>query len=71
MDGGTTPPRVCYAKNVTKMEIYWGSYRIHIFVFLILLGVFVPCLEIIFFINHYFIVCIFKYHTSSRVSYGL
>ena len=58
-------------ENVTKPDIYWGSYRIHIFVFLTLLQIFVPRLEIIFFINHYFLVSIFKYRTSSRINYGL
>ena len=55
-------------KNMTKMDIHWGSYRIHIFVFLTLLRIFVPRLEIIFCINCYFLVCIFKYCISSRVN---
>ena len=38
----------------------------HIFYLLTHLQIFVPSLEIIFFINHYFIVYIFKYCTSYR-----
>ena len=41
-------------KNATRADIYWGSYRIHIFVFLDLLQIFVPFLEILFCINNYF-----------------
>ena len=55
-------------ENVTKPDIYWGSYRIHIFVFLTLLQIFVPRLEIIFFINNDFLVCILKCSTSGRVN---
>ena len=53
------------------MEIYWGSYRMHIFVFLTLLRICVPRLETPFFIDHYFLVCIFNYRTNSRINYGL
>ena len=53
------------------MEIYWGLYRIHIFFFLTPLQIFAPCLEILFFINHYFLVYIFKYRTSPCVNSGL
>ena len=41
-------------ENVTKTDIYLGSYRIHIFIFLTLLRIFVPHLEILFCCNHYF-----------------
>ena len=58
-------------KIVTKTDIYWGLYRIRLFVFLTLLQVFIPRLEIIFCINHYFLVYIFKYCTSLRVNSGL
>ena len=61
----------CSSKTMTKIDIYWGSYRIYIFVFLILLRIFVPRLDILVCINHYFIVCIFKYCTSLRLNYGL
>ena len=54
-----------------KTYIYWGSCRIRIFVFLTLLQIFVPRLEILFCINHYFLVCIFHYSSSSRVNSGL
>ena len=56
-------------KNVKKTDIYWGSYGIYIFIFFTPLQIFVPLLEIIFFNNHYFLVCIFKYCTSTRVNY--
>ena len=46
--------RCVLQKNVTKMEIYWGSYRIRLFFFLTLLQIVVPRIEIIFCINHYF-----------------
>ena len=55
-------------KNVTKTVIYWGSYSIHIFVFLNPLQIFVPHLEILFFINNYFLVFIFNYCTILLVS---
>ena len=48
-----------------------GSYHIHISVFLTPLRIFAPCLEILFFINNYFLVGLFKYITSSRVNSGL
>ena len=66
-----TPEQVCSMKNVTKTEIYWGAYRIRLFVFLTLLRIFVRRLKILFCINHYFLGCIFKYRTSSRVNYEL
>ena len=56
-------------KSVTKKV--GGSYRIHILVFLTPLLIFVTSLEILFFINHYFLVYIFKYHTSLWVNSGL
>ena len=51
---------------VTKTAILGGSYDIYICVFLNPLQIFVPFVKIIFFMNRYFIVCIFKYRTSSR-----
>ena len=54
-------------KNVTKTDIYWGSYRINILVFLTYLLIFVPLLEVLFFMNNYFLVCIFKYRTITRI----
>ena len=56
---------------VTKTNILEDSYHINIFVFLTPLQIFVPRLEMIFFINHYFLVCIFKYCKISRVNSGL
>ena len=47
-------------KNVTKTEIYQGSYHVRIFVFLNILQIFVPRLEILFYINHYYLVCFFS-----------
>ena len=55
---------------VTKTDIFGGLYRIRIFVFLTPLEIFVPCLGILFFINHYFLVCIFNYCTSLRIILG-
>ena len=55
---------------MTKTDIYWGLYHIHIF-FLTLLRISVPHLELLFSINHYFIVCIFNYRTILHVNYGL
>ena len=66
-----TQPRRVPRKNVTKTDIYWGLYRIRIFIFLTLLRTFVPRLEIFLRINNYFLVFIFKYRTSSRVNFGL
>ena len=44
----------------------------HIYFFLLtLLQIFVPHLEILFCINHYFILCIFKYRTSLHFNSGL
>ena len=57
-------------KNVIETDIYWLSYCIHSFFFLTLLRIFVPSLEILFIINHYFLVYIFKYRTSLCVNYG-
>ena len=54
-------------KNVTKTDIYLGSYGIHNFVFLTLLQIFVTHFGILFFINHYFLVFMFKYCTRLRV----
>ena len=56
---------------VTKMDIFGGSYHIIFFVFLTPLWIFLPRLEIIFFINQYFLVCIFKYRTSLHINSGL
>ena len=58
-------------KNVTKTDIGGGTYHIYIFVFLTTLRIFVPYLEILFFINQYFLVCILKYRTCLHVNYGL
>ena len=55
-------------KKVTKADINWDLYRIRIFVFLTLLQIFVPRLEILFCINHYFLLYIFKYRTSLGVN---
>ena len=58
----------CSAK---KRDKNGHSYGILILVFLTSLLIFVTRLEILFFINHYFLVCIFKYCTSSSINYGL
>ena len=58
----------CSAKNVKKRTFIGVCTS---YVFLTLLRNFVPHLEILFCINHYFIVCIFKYYTSSHVNSGL
>ena len=59
--------QACSVENMTKTEIYWGLQHIHIFFFLTSLLIFEPCLEVLLFTNHHFKVCIFKYHTSSRI----
>ena len=60
----------CAPQNCeTKMDILRGLYRIYFFVFLPLLKVFIPHLEILFCINHYFLLCKFKWHISLRKCY--
>ena len=61
----------CSTKKRDKDDIYWCSYSIHIFVFLTLLRIFVPRLEIRFCINHYFLLFISKYRTSPHDNSGL
>ena len=58
-------------KLFDKNGNFGGLYCIYIFVFLTPLRIFVPRLEILFFINHYFLVCIFNYCISSCVNSGL
>ena len=60
-----------FHKLCDKNGYFWGSYVIFIFVFFNPLRIFVPRLKIFFFINQYFLVCIFKYNKSSRVNDGL
>ena len=67
----TLSAEACSAKNVVKIGVYWGSYRINIFVFLTLLRIFIPRLETLFYINCYFLVCIFQYLTSTCVNSGI
>ena len=50
---------------MTKADIFLSSYRIYIFVFLTPLLI-LPCLEILFFINHYFLIYLFKYRIILR-----
>ena len=38
--------RTCSLENVTKMDIYWGLYRINILVFFTSLLIFFPCLKV-------------------------
>ena len=59
-----------FRENVTKTDIFWGLYRIHIFDFFTHLLIFLPRLEILLCINYYCLVCIFKYRTSTRVLLG-
>ena len=51
-------------KNVTKTDVYC----INSFIFLNFLQIFVPGLEILFCINCYILVYIFKYRTSTRIN---
>ena len=51
---------------VTKTEMFWGLVPHIYIVFLNPLLIYVPDVEIIFCINHYFLVCIFNYRISSR-----
>ena len=57
-------------KNMTK-RTFIGVCTAYIFLFLTLLRIFITHLEILFCINHYFLVCIFPYCTSSLVNFGL
>ena len=58
-------------KNVTKNAHLLGFVpHIYIWTFYPIMNI-VPHLEIIFFIDQHFIVCIFNYCTRSRVNYGL
>ena len=41
-------------KNATKIDIYRGSYRMHILAYLNSLLIFLPSLEVLFFMNNYF-----------------
>ena len=43
-----------------------GLYTISFCVILNPIRIFAPCVKILFFINHYFLVCIFKYRKCSR-----
>ena len=56
---------MCWVKNVTKIDNYWGLYHRHIFAFFTSLLIFLPSLEVLFFMDYYFLVCIFKYRTST------
>ena len=53
------PPKTTMgsANCLKKMDIYWG----------LSLVIFVPRLKVLFFTNHYLLVCIFKYRTSTRI----
>ena len=44
-----------------------GVHATDIFFFFASPLIFVPQLEVLFFINHYFLVCVFKYCTSTRI----
>ena len=61
----------CSARFCDKNGHFWVFVPHTYFVFLTPLQIFVPPLEIILFINHYFLVCIFRYRTSSCINYGL
>ena len=56
--------QTCYTKLCDKNGNVWGLYDKYICVILNPIQTFVPCVEIIFFINHYFLICILKYCTS-------
>ena len=49
---------MCSAKKYDKNGNLLGFVPHTYFVFLICLLISVPCLEVLFFINHYFLVCI-------------
>ena len=61
----------CSAKKCDKNGHLLGFVPHTDFLFLTLLQIFIPRLEILFFINHYFLVCIFKHRKSLRVHFGL
>ena len=54
----------CSIKQIDITDILGGSYLIYIFVFLTPLWIFVPFVKMLFFVDYYFLVCIFKYRTS-------
>ena len=59
------------AKNRDKNgHLFWFVPQTSYF-YLTFLRRFVPHLEVLFCCNHYFLVCIFKYHTSLHVNSGL
>ena len=61
-------PQACSAEKLDKNGYLLGFVQHTYFVFLNPLQIFVPRLEIIFFTNHYFLVCIFKYCKNSCVN---
>ena len=60
-------PRRIPRANVSKTDIYWGLYRIHVLVFVDSLLIFLPHLEVRFFNNIYFLVSIFYYRTIMHI----
>ena len=64
ISGGGTEKYVHVPQDcVTKKELFLGLYNIYICVFFNPLRIFVPCVDILFFIKNYFLVYIFKYRT--------
>ena len=60
-----------FCKKTWQKLIFIWVRTAYIFFFWNLLRIFVLCLEIFFCYNRYFLVCIFKYRTSSRINYML
>ena len=63
--------QACSAKKTEKNGHLFGFVPHTYFFFWTLLRVFLPRLEILFYSNHYFLVCIFKYRTSLDVNYRI
>ena len=62
--------KICSAKLCDKNG-HFGGFIPHIYIFRSdPFKNIIPHLEVIFFNNHYFLVCIFKYCKSLRVKYG-
>ena len=55
-----------FRKIIRENRHFLGSYHIYIYIYVFLnpLQIFLPCVEIISFINIYALLCIFKYRKS-------
>ena len=61
-----------FREIVWQKRTFLGVHTAYIyFIFMTHLWIFIPLVEILLVSCHYFLVNIFKYHTSSRFNYGL